>query len=247
VPREFAVVLSFAFLVLSSTASALTIDGFESDLVGASPAGAASFGGLPATVQTGAGFTGGAIAATEGTQFAYLTTGPGPNGTSPSPYDKNTNGLIETDWSEMTYSFAGSAGLILSLDYDLLTEEISGGVADIFAIILDGTIVASGAVGFASGTFPAVTTFATGPITGPDGSSFFDGRLGWTALSTPLTFSGVHTLEFYVADESDTVVDTALLADNIQLTPEPDTSMLLGLGLVGLVWSRRRQSRARAS
>ncbi len=79
----------------------------------------------------------------------------------------------------MDYTFGGAAGDVLSFDYDMLTEEISEGFGfpDIFAISPDGSFLVTGAIGYANGTFPAVTTFAMGPVFGPDGSSFYDGRV----------------------------------------------------------------------
>jgi hypothetical protein len=230
--KKLAILLWAVLVVLvgAGPASAGLIEGFEGDTVGLAPAGASTCTGN-VTVETGSGFGGDPISATEGDKVLYLTTGPEVTGAGQSILDRNGDGEFENDVAIMSMSFAAPEGSVVSLDYDVLTEEILGGVADIFEIRLDGSTIAAGAIGYASGSFPAVPTFSAILITGPHGSSYEDGRLGWSNVRIAVTGSGTHTLEFYVGDSGDAQVDTAVLVDNIQITaPTPEHKTVEGAG-----------------
>jgi hypothetical protein len=232
--KKLVILLCTAVLVFgcAGVASAGVTEGFEGDTVGSPPSAASTLIGN-VTVETGSGFAGGSISATEGDNLLHMTTGPGVTGAGQSIYDRDGDGKFENDIAVMSMSFTAPEGSILSLDYDVLTEEILGGVADVFEIRLDSDTIASGAIGYASGSFPAAPAFSAVLITGPHGSSYEDGRLGWSNLSVVVASSGPHNLEFYVGDSGDAQVDTALLVDNIQImapVPEPNTPEATGGG-----------------
>ena len=230
--KKLAILLwaALVVIVIAGPASAGLIEGFEGDTVGLPPAGASTWIGN-VTVETGSGFGGGPISATEGHKVLYLTTGPELTGAGRSIFDRDGDGEFEHDVAMMSMSFTASEGSIVSLDYDVLTEEILGGVTDVFEIRLDGSTIASGSIGYASGSFPAVPAFSAILITGPHGSSYEDGRLGWSNLRIAVATSGAHTLEFYVGDSGDAQVDTAVLVDNIQLmAPGPEIDTAEGAG-----------------
>ena len=232
--KKLVILLCAALLVFGGPgmASAGLIEGFEGDTVGSPPSGASTWIGN-VTVETGPGFAGSSISATEGDNLLYMTTGPEVTGVGRSIYDRDGDGEFENDIAMASMSFTALEGSIVSLDYDVLTEEILGGVADIFEIRLDGNAIVSGAIGYASGSFPAVPGFSAISITGPHGSSYEDGRLGWSNVSIAVASSGPHTLEFYVGDSGDAQVDTALLVDNVQImapVPEPITAEAAGGG-----------------
>jgi hypothetical protein len=222
--KQVLIVLSavLAVFVGAGSARGALIEGFEGDTVGLPPGCAFTWIGN-VTVETGLGFDGGPISASEGDKMLYLTTGPECTGADRSACDRDGDGEFESDVATASMSFTASEGSVVSLDYDVLTEEILGGVADVFEIRLDGSTIACGAIGYASGSFPAVPTFSAILITGPHGSSYEDGRLGWSNVRMAVTASGAHTLEFYVGDSGDAQVDTALLIDNIQImAPAPE-------------------------
>ena len=227
--KKVVIVIWAALLVFggTGTASAGMIEGFEGDTVGLSPSGASTWIGN-VTVETGSGFTSGSISATQGDNVLYMTTGPEITGAGQSIFDRDGDGEFENDIAMMSMSFTAPEGSIVSFDYDVLTEELLGGVADIFEIRLDGNTIAAGAIGYPSGSFPAVPAFSAVVITGPHGSSYEDGRLGWSNVSIPVTSSGSHTLEFYVGDSGDAQVDTAVLVDNIQIMAAGSEPMAAG-------------------
>jgi hypothetical protein len=230
--KKLAILLCAALMVLvgAGPASAGLIEGFEGDTVGLPPAAASTCTGN-VTVEFGSGFGGGPISATEGDKVLYLTTGPEVTGAGQSVFDRDGDGEFEHDVAIMSMSFTAPEGSVVSLDYDVLTEEILGGVTDVFEITLDGTTIASGAIGYASGSFPGVSTFSAILVTGPYGSSYEDGRLGWSNLRRAVSTSGAHTLEFYVGDSGDAQVDTALLIDNSQImAPAPEMNKAEGAG-----------------
>jgi hypothetical protein len=233
-------------VVAASASAALPVTSFEADTVGLPPGPPVSSIVGNVTVETGAGFTGDPIAATDGLNFLYMTTGPGPTFGS-SGVDRTGAFGAENDIALATVDFVAPAGsLSVSFDWDLLTEEITGGIPDPFEIKLDGVTLVKGAVGAVNGSFPAVVAFTGVAIGGPDGSSFFDGRLGWSSLGAPVA-AGPHTLEFFVGDDSDTIVDTALLIDNIEVEVIPVPAALpAGLGLLAVMGGVRALRRRNA-
>lgn len=247
----FTLLATLCFLSLVAPAKALLLEGFESDTVGNSPAGANILAGNGATVQTGAGFIN-QVSATEGNQFAYLTTGPGDLGLiDPGDYQITD---VDTDWAFMGYSFDGNAGNVLSFDINILTSEYIGGAPDVVHIQLDSDFLLSAVIDTGVDyavvdSFPVISGFYGGPLSGPDSSSFLDGQVGWSQISTTLSTSGSHFLGFYVSDLFDANLDTALLVDNIQLTsdvapvPEPATMILFGTGIAGIVGARFRRKK----
>ena len=205
------------------------------------------------TVEAGSGYTGpqllGGIPAPDGSQFAYLTNGPGSNGGGDSGSDRTGALGNEFDVAELTVSFTADDPTNVEFQYDVLSSEITDGESptpdpapDPFEIRLDGVTIASGAVGQANGSFPAVNGFNLTNITGSDGSFFSDGRLGFATLSTPVA-AGPHTLEFFVGDDDgDPAVDTAMLVDEIRLVPEPSTTALLVAGMIFLISASGRRN-----
>lgn len=167
------------------------------------------------------------IIAQSGDSFLYLTTGPETTGAGSSGADVSGDGSDEFDVATASMSFTTTGGGTLSFFADLLTSEISGGVADPAGAALDGVFFLSGAVGDANGSFPALTGFSGPALIGPDGSFFGDGRLGFVPVSISVPGAGTFVLEFFVGDEEDEVVDTALLIDDIAFEGLPDDSFLL--------------------
>lgn len=160
------------------------------------------------------------ISAPEGSQFLYLTSGPEEaHGGGDTGEDLNGDGSNEFDRSLAAIEFeAGGAGT-LSLYWDVLTGEVSGGVSDFVRIVLDGTEVLAESILTDDDTPlppPGLDGFFDGPIGGPDGSFFEDGRIGWSMFSTGIA-AGSHSIEFFVYDDDDDVVDTALLIDALAL------------------------------
>jgi hypothetical protein len=155
------------------------------------------------------------IVTTQGTKFLYLTTGPSDQGAE-SGVDITGNGATEKDIARWTHEFTVAVDSTFELDFNVLTGEISGGVADPYYIRVGSTDLVKNAIGYDNGAFPGFSAFSSDQITGPDGSFFFDGQSGFSSVSTFLT-AGTYTLDVWVADDDDEIVDTALLVDNIRL------------------------------
>ncbi len=168
------------------------------------------------------------ILTTEGSQLLYLTTGPEENGGGISDFDRSGDGGLfggegeagefgeEFDIAVWSYEFFASPGSTIEFDYNVLTSEVLGGVPDPFEVTLNGATILAGAIGEENGSFPAVTGFNGVMYFGPDGSFFEDGQLGF-ATASGSTDDGLNTLEFFIGDEADEVVDSALLIDAIRL------------------------------
>lgn len=158
-----------------------------------------------------------AVIPPEGVQALYLSTGPEDYGLGPSGIDLDGDGFDESDVAYAAFDFSTVGTTTLSFFFNVLTSEVTEGVADVFAAVLDGSIILSGEIFYDDGPFPEVTTFDGQPLFGPDGSFFSDGQTGFGFFSLPFVAAGNHRLEFFVGDEEDEVVDTALLIDAIAL------------------------------
>jgi len=163
------------------------------------------------------------ITTTQGSQFLTLNTGPGMVGLfngllSDSGIDRTQNGNTEEDIAVLSFDFDALAGQAVSFDYNFLTGEFPGDAffSDGFEVSLNGTQVVAGSVGTGSDVFPQLFGFDLVPIAGSDGSFFGTGQLGFQNASGT-TVSGTNTLEFFIGDDGDAIVDSALLVDNILL------------------------------
>ncbi len=226
----------------SAQASSYELAGFESVApYGPGVSVSIVYGSL--ALETGATFIGPTVAATQGSQFGYITTGPG--GIGPASFvDVTGDGVPELDVSLVRMDFSVAAPVILSFDYDVMTEEITGGQFDPYGILLDGIQVVGGAVGGNNGSYAAQTGFDNVEIIGPNDEQYVDGRLGWQSVNLFVP-AGAHVFEFFVADAGDDIGDTALLIDNVQANPAPaPASWLLLLAGIGLL--RRRATRTAA-
>jgi hypothetical protein len=134
--------------------------------------------------------------------------------------------------SAIKQTFTANAGDILSFKWNFLTNEQTPW-AD--ARYND----------FAFVTLISVNTLAntySGFVNAPFVSGFSE-QTGFQTFSRVLPSAGTYTLGIGVVDVTDTLGASGLLVDDVQLsaTPEPGTMMLLGSGLAGVVFWRRRQ------
>jgi hypothetical protein len=200
-----------ANLVVAGGARSDLVTGFEGQPAGSVPAAPAAVVAGHVTVETGAGFSGGAVAAPEGSSFAYLTTGPGATGAGSSGQDRGGAFGFENDAAIMTVDFVAAQESILSYRWNWLTAETFGGFvdADVPSVLLDGVE-----------TFITPVTTGGAPVSGPDGSIFDNGLFSPSWMKRSFVVGpGNHTIEFYVGDDVDDLGDSALLVDDIQLVP----------------------------
>lgn len=193
---------------------------------------------------------------TDGSRMAYLNNGAGalPLGVHGFIIDSNI-GLPAGSFSALIQSFAPNAtegatlfqtftlddstGLDceITFDYNFLTNEtLSPNRNNDFAFYSlfdgNGNLAASGAVGVFSSTFVGA-------------SGAFASQTGWNSVTISNLVGGQnYSLLFGVFDNGSTLVDSALLLDNIQVNcvPEPSSAMLLGLASVSAFGFRRRKS-----
>ena len=155
----------------------------------------------------------------DGLQFLYLSTGPGANGGGPTGDDANGDGDEESDLASISILFDAGPGGELTFSFNLLTDEVSGGVEDLVIFGLDGGPIFEGGIDnpVDPPLFSPLGPFVGPPLLGPDGSFFFDGELGFTTFTLAGVGPGFRTLDLQVLDDEDDVVDTALLIDALAI------------------------------
>ncbi|WP_218081696.1 hypothetical protein [Anthocerotibacter panamensis] len=144
-------------------------------------------------------------------------------------------GLGATTGSAITQTFTANAGETLTFSWDFLTNEfLQEPQSNDFAFItLNGAVLAT------------LDTFTPGFIT-PSAAGFFDSDTGYSTRSFALATTGTYTLGFGVANRFDTLIRSGLLVDNVQVVPEPLSTM--GLVFLG-GWGahlRLRRNKAKA-
>jgi PEP-CTERM motif len=140
------------------------------------------------------------------------------------------DGLIvggATSGSGFQQTFPVIAGEIYGFYFNFLTNEgTPSGFNDTAFVVLNGTVVELADTG-------------TAGFFGAPGSGFVE-QTGYGLFSFVAPATGMYTLGFGVVDGLDTVVDSALLVDNVAFVPEPATLVLFG---TGLLLARRRLTR----
>ncbi|MFQ5343513.1 MAG: hypothetical protein ACE5F6_18395, partial [Anaerolineae bacterium] len=178
-----------------------------------------------------------APAPTEGNYFALLCSGPGVvNATSQGNIDGDGLATNDYDTSIMTTTLSLTAADVpatLSFDWSFLTDEGRNALDafdDFFQVTLNGVRILDGSrpIGGVS-LFPDVTGMdnVAYTVTGATNNCFFgDGRNSFQTFRTIISTPGSYTLVFLVADQGGADIDSGLLIDNVQLTPEIDLELL---------------------
>jgi PEP-CTERM motif len=137
-----------------------------------------------------------------------------------------------------------------SIEYPVYVDSFT----DAFLAFLDGTTVTDQIVFDASANPVQVGSSFAGALTTADTNSAFANPHGLLKLQTftNVLTAGQHTLLFEVGDVNDHILDSAVFISNFHAgegqvgtgtgeVPEPASMGLVGLGVAGLLWARRRK------
>lgn len=211
--------------------------GFESGLAGWSTGGLANH----VEVVTAANLDP-SIAATEGTHYALLSSGPGQINTNPAGQLDPPNADVDYDNSLLSTMFhldTSHVPATLSFDWNLLTSELTapGQLDDFFDVKLNGVSILGRSInGVIDSGYPDSPIYDRNGIlvttTGStNGSSFADGQTGWRQFTFVITQGGDYTLSFQTADQGpDQIYDTGLLIDNVKVGVQPAPQDYLRIG-----------------
>lgn len=231
--RSLNLITGSVLLASSGMASATIINGgFEDgDFTGWSTIGATSI----ETAAFGSGPTG-------GTYDALLTTGEGSVtdaalegflGLTGGSLDfVSPSGQDVTEGSAIFQTFGASAGDVLTFDWNFLTDEIPAPLEVIDYAFFDLFYL------------DVLADADINNTTLVSSASIYADETGFSTESINLLGSGLYTIAFGVVDTQDYAYDSALLVDNVALNaasvPEPSTLALIGLGLAGIGFRRRK-------
>lgn len=212
--------------------------GFESGLAGWSTGGLANH----VEVVTAANLDP-SIAATEGTRYALLSSGPGSVNANPAGQLDPPNADLDYDNSLLSTMFhldASHVPATLSFDWNLLTAELTaqpGQLDDFFDVKLNGVSILGRSINGVTGSgYPDSPIYDQNGILvttsgSTNGSSFADGQTGWRQFTFVITQSGDYTLSFQTADQGpDRIFDTGLLIDNVKVGVQPEPQDYLRIG-----------------
>lgn len=230
--------LFLGFLSLENRVDANVINGsFESGMTGWATVGPNS--SVPSGSING-------YSATEGSNYAFLNTGPGAQsvlvqdfvlssiGIGPNYIANNFAGATEGSLLFQTFTLDASSNAII-FDWNLLTDEgiPSPSFNDFaFARLFDSSLNLTNSAD--------LDTFSAFPgASGPE----FVSSTGWQTVSFGgLTGGSSYTLVFGVFDRGDRVVDSGLLIDGVRSVPEPGSIAMLSLVGLSLLRVRRRSA-----
>ena len=178
-----------------------------------------------------ANFTPNPITPPEGTRMAILSTGPGDVPTAPGG-DFDGNGVSDFDSAVLTTTFTTTApDESLSFAWAFLTNEIGPGgqgepfYDDLFDMTINGISIVRGSVRKPGGTSPfpdtlgydsrRYTVSSPGLANGSDFGTAGGGLSEFKFVCLTIADPGTYTLEFLIADQGDSVFDSALLIDDV--------------------------------
>lgn len=230
---ELKAVLLVIGLVVAPSMTAfaqLSNGGFENgDLTGWTPGGGASVEALQASNLSPS------VTPTEGSWFALLSSGPGDVPGAPGG-DFDFNGTPDFDSTTLTTSFTTTnPGDRLSFDWAFLTSEIGQPATydDLFDVRIDGISILRGSVNHPGGVSPFPDTpaydgagYSVSSTGATNGSVFSGGISPFRSMCLAIADPGLHTLEFLIADQGDSVYDSGLLIDDVQAPSTCDTNVV---------------------
>jgi hypothetical protein len=186
-------------------------------------------------------FTPNPIVPPDGSWFALVSTGPGdvsgPGG------DFDGNGTADADGSTLSTVFTTTvADECLSFEWAFLTDELGPGQQgaglydDLFDVRIDGISVARGSVNKPGGSSPFNDTVAYDSLrhtvnsSGPTDNSDFGtapggGATAFQRVCISIADPGTYTLEFRVADQADTIYDSGILLDAVEVSSACDPTI----------------------
>jgi len=158
-------------------------------------------GTFQALLTTGASASGGAVEQVDLEEFINLPSG---------LLDNLGNGDV-TEGSAIKQTFTANAGDILTFNWNFLTNEGTGSFFNDFAFFSVNPF----SLELADTNSPFFTSSSAG----------FNQETGFQTISIGIAQTGTYTLAFGVVDVGDTVVDSALIVDNVQVIPSFSTGI----------------------
>jgi subtilisin-like proprotein convertase family protein len=162
-----------------------------------------------------------------GTYMAGLSTGPGNAGGAATQLDGNSTSEYDVATLSQTFTVT-SAPVNLSFTWAFLTGEGSqpNTYDDLFDVTLNGSqllrrsVYKQGVTGISAWPDTPAYDGVSYSVTGTgilNGSSYASGKTGFSNVCVTIPTPGTYTLQFRVADQGDSSVDSMLLVDNIQV------------------------------